>query len=124
MEMDCAVAVVYSIRDWHRHFEIAQSRKLTKPLTWVATPCKHDGKSFRRLMLSENGPAVYGAWMLIVQIAAKCPTRGVLADQDGPLTADDLAINTGCPSSVFENAIKVLTSQHIGWLVGEQWHGG
>lgn len=115
------MAIVYSVREWARHFEVAQSRKLTKSMTWVPTPCKHDGKSFRRIMLMPDGAAIYGAWMLIVQIAAKSPVRGVLADTDGPLDASDLAVKTGCPESVFERALSVLCSNKIGWIVGEQW---
>lgn len=110
------MAVVYSIRDWERHFEVAQSRKVEGPLSWVALPCKHDGKGFRRIMLREDGAEIYGAWVLIVQVAAKCPKRGVLADADGPLTVSDLAIKTGCRPEAFDKALKVLTSREIGWM--------
>lgn len=112
---------VLVIRNWDEHFECSQSRKVGRSLNWVATPCKHDGKSFRRLMLRPDGVEIYGAWILLVQIAAKCPRRGVLADQDGPLVADDFAIKTGCPVSTFEKAIKVLSGTDIGWVVVEQW---
>jgi hypothetical protein len=118
------MAVVYSIRDWNKAFEIAQSRKRRTPSAWVATPTKHDGKSFRRLMLMEGGVELYGAWMLIVQVAAKCPIRGVLADSDGPLDTSDLAIKTGCPEVVFEKALKALAEPKIGWIVVEEWEGG
>lgn len=117
------MAVLYSIRDWDQHFECAQSRKVKRDLTWVGIPCKHDGKSFRRLMMMTNGLTIYGAWILIVQIAAKCPTRGVLADPDGPLTTEDLAIKTGCPIEFFEHALKVLTDKAIGWISVRQWEG-
>jgi hypothetical protein len=117
------MAVVYSIRDWDEHFECSQSRKVRKALTWVSTPCKHDGKSFRRLMLMQDGVEIYGTWILIVQVAAKCPTRGVLADSDGPLTAEDLAIKTGCPIEKFDKALKVLSSQQIGWITVERREG-
>ncbi len=118
------MAVCYSIRDWDAHFEIAQSRKVVRNHHWVATPCKHDGKSFRRLMLMSDGTEIYGAWMLIVQIAAKCPTRGVLRDGDGPLTVEDMAIKTGCPTAIFERALNVLCSQQIGWMLVAQWECG
>lgn len=104
------------VRNWDRNFECAQSRKVAGPLKFVAVPTKHDGKSYRRLMAHANGQAIYCAWILIVQVAAKCPTRGILADDDGPLTAEDLFIKTGCPSTLFEEAFEVLTSKPIGWL--------
>ncbi len=104
------------VRDWNEHFEISQSRKIVGPLNWVGVKTKHDGKGFRRLMAHPNGPALYGAFHLIVQIAAKCPARGLLSDADGPLTADDLAIKTGCPAEVFSEAIEVLSSKGIAWI--------
>lgn len=111
---------LYKIRDWNDHFEVAQSRR-DGSNRWVAMPTKHDGKSYRRLMRRQNGPAIYGAWCLIVQVAAKCPTRGILADSDGPLNAQDLEDKTDCPAEVFEQAFKVLMDPKIGWITSEQY---
>ena len=116
-----AVAVVYSIRDWNEHFEVSQSRKVDGPMTWVALPTKHDGKGFRRIMAMDDGAAVYGAWCLLVAVAAKCPRRGTLEDKDGPLDADDLALKTGCPHGMFDRALNVLSSNKIGWLLVSEW---
>lgn len=109
------MADTYAIRDWDSHFEKAQCRKVSEA-KWVPMPVRHDGKSYRRLMLMDDGPAIFGAWVLIVQVAAKCPTRGVLADEDGPLTAEDLAIKTGAPMALFDKALGVLSSTKIGWM--------
>jgi hypothetical protein len=49
-------------------------------------------------------------------VASKCPTRGILEDDDGPLTADDLADKTGFPVEYFRKAFNVLTQKEIGWL--------
>lgn len=111
---------LYSIRDWDEHFEVSQSRK-NKHMRWVSIPTKHDGKSFRRLMLREDGTTIFCAWVLIVQVAAKCPRRGILADADGPLDAFDLHIKTGCPVTVFDNALKALVSKEIGWMLVDKW---
>ena len=108
--------VTYRIRDWQKHFEVAQSKKIRGSLSWVAVPTKHDGKSYRRLMRMEDGPSLYAAWLLIVQIAAKCPERGVLFDDGNPLTAEDLEIKTDCPASIFRKALKVLCDDKIGWM--------
>ena len=75
------MGIRYRIRGWVELFENAQSRKCAR-LTWVPVPNKHDGKSFRRLMGLPNGPSLYGAWLLLLQVASKCPERGVLADED------------------------------------------
>ena len=101
------------IRNWEKHFETFESRRI-RQTTWVPFPVKHDGKGFRRLMAMRRGFENYAAWVLIVQVAAKCPVRGTLADGDGPLTPADLAVKTGGPAGIFERAIDPLMS--IGWL--------
>lgn len=114
------MATVYSIRDWDGHFEVSQSKRVTGPLTWVPLPCKHDGLGFRRIMAMDNGAAIYGAWVLLVQVAAKCTPRGVLADENGPFDTTDLQIKTGCAKSVFEEALNILSSKKIGWIIREE----
>lgn len=111
--------LLYRVRDWDTHFEVAQSKKVKGPLKWVALPCKHDGKSYRRLMREPNGAALYGAWSLVLSVAAKCPKRGTLADADGPLTAEDLELKTGCPATDFDAALSMLVE--LGWVTAETW---
>ncbi len=106
----------YRIKDWAAYYEVAQARSV-KRWSWVALPIKHDGKGYRRVVARTDGAAMLGAWMLIVQVAAKCPIRGVLADTDGPLTAEDLAIKTGVPALVFQEALPLFCSEKIGWLL-------
>ncbi|MDE2426751.1 MAG: hypothetical protein KGO96_12690 [Elusimicrobia bacterium] len=110
------MTTVFRVRNWDEHFEVWQSRRIAGPLSWVGMPTKHDGKSYRRLMRKTNGPALFCCWCLIVQVAAKCPARGTLADADGPLTAEDLEAKTGCRAEVFYEALEVLTSKEINWL--------
>jgi len=112
------MATQYTVRGWNDTFENSQSRKY-KRLTWVPVPNKHDGKSYRRLIVMPNGPALYAAWLLVVQVASKCPKRGVLADEDGPLTAEDLSLKTGCPEPLMSEALHVLSSPDIHWLEAE-----
>lgn len=110
----------YRIRDWDIHFELAQGRKV-KNLSWVIFPVKHDGLGYRRLMAARDGAETYGAWVLIVQVAAKCPLRGTLVDERGPLGPQELSLKTGCPAEVFERAIQVLCMEEIGWLISERY---
>lgn len=109
---------VYEVRDWERHYTVSQNRKndASKPLPWVAMRTKHDGKGFRRVMRMPNSMELMGAWMLIVEVAAKCPTHGRLEDADGPLTAIDLADKTGGDEAIFERALQVFSSKGIEWL--------
>ena len=43
---------LYFVKDWQRHFETNETRKLAK-LRWWPKPNKHDGLGFRK-MASEN----------------------------------------------------------------------
>lgn len=105
----------YRIKNWNDHFEKSQSRKCAK-MAWVALPNKHDGKGYRRVARHERATELFTAWVLIVQVASKMPTRGLLVDEDGALTAADLADMTGFPESIFHLAFTVLTQPNIGWL--------
>lgn len=107
---------IYRIRDWKLHFESSESIKRVKALTWVATPTKHDGKAFRRIMRRDPTGAMIGVWNMLVQVAAKCPVRGTLADQDGPLTAIDISDKTGLSEEAVQNGFAEFSSQEIRWL--------
>ena len=106
----------YRIRGWDEHYETSESRKVKGPLKWVAMPTKHDGKTFRRVMRHDPSGALYGAWCLIVQVAAKCHVRGTLADGDGPLTPRDIADKTDLSADVVQQALAVFSSAPIRWL--------
>ena len=105
----------YAIKDWEKNFENSESRKI-KSLTWVPMKNKHDGKGYRRVCQHPKSVQVFCAWNLLVQVASKMPTRGLLRDDDGPLTTSDLSAKTGFPESIFEEAFKLLTDNKIAWL--------
>lgn len=107
--------IAYQIKDWDELFEIAQGRR-HKNLRWVAVPNRHDGKGYRRIVKHPRCCEIFTAWILLLQVASKMDTRGLLADRDGPLTAEDLTDKTGFPEEIFELAFKVLTEKKIGWL--------
>lgn len=109
------MADIYRIKDWNERFETAQSRRCKK-LNWVAIPNSHDGAGYRRLMAREDALAIYGAWVIIVQVASKCSPRGTLANDGEPLTAIDLHFKTGAPEKDFDTAFEVLSSPEIGWI--------
>lgn len=104
----------YSVKDWDALFENAASRKL-KALAWVPVPNNHNSVAYARLITSKGGPEIFAAWVLIVQLASRCPQRGILASSDGrPYDAQEMAIKTRAPASMFEKALPYLTE--IGWL--------
>jgi hypothetical protein len=108
----------YRVKDWDKHFEVAQSRAAVKRLKsprWIALPVKHDGNGLRRIAAHPHGAEIFAAWVLIVQVAAKMPVRGLLVDGD-PLDAEDMLYKTGFPKEIFEMAFDFLTSKKLGWL--------
>ncbi len=106
---------MYRIKDWALHYENAESRKI-KGARWIPIPNKHDGKGFRRLTRLGRKVEIFCAWTLILQVASKCPVRGTLGDENGPLTALDLEDMTGFPEEIFTLAFEALTSEKIGWI--------
>lgn len=108
-----------TIRDWDRHFENNRTRELAAGLKWVPMPTGHDGAGYTELLDHPNGAAHFGAWCALVQVAAKCSPRGVLARSAAeppgrPLDATDLARMTRIPRQVIEEAIPRLAG--IGWI--------
>jgi len=108
--------ICYAIKDWDKHFENSESRKI-KSLTWLPVKNKHDGKGYRRVVAHPKSIQVFCAWNLMIQVASKMPVRGVLRDEDGPITTSDLSFKTGYPEHIFEEAFKVLSDNKVGWLV-------
>ena len=106
---------MYRIKDWATHFENAESRKY-KQLRWLPLPNKHDGRGFRRMAKHPRKVELLAAWTIILQFASKAPQRGTLADEDGPLTAEDLADVTDFPAEIFTLAFEVLSEDRIGWI--------
>jgi hypothetical protein len=109
--------VTYRVKDWDLTYETHDTRKLRK-LAWVAVPNKHDGKGYRRM--AAKGPAMaerlFAAWNGIIQLASRMPVRGTLADRDGDLTAEDMAIRTGLRAESYALALTFFSSAQMGWL--------
>lgn len=104
----------YAIRDWDRNFETAESRKL-KRLPWVRIPVKLDGWGYANLIDHKDGPAHFGCWLALVELAALCRPRGALNRPTGePMTLHDISRQTRIPMALMEAAITRLSS--MGWV--------
>ncbi len=112
----------YRILDWIKLFENNRTRELKK-LDWVPVPNKHDSDGFTDLITREDGPALYGAWILILQVASKCDRRGTLSRHNPapgcgnmplPHTAGSISRITRCPESLVQRALDAC--QEIGWI--------
>lgn len=106
----------YRIVSWDQ-FETPESKKRKGPLKWLAIPTRHDGARYNRVMAHDNAGDLFTAWILILEVAATCPIRGVLIDSHGrAIDADDLACRTRFPEHKFRMAFEVLTGSKIGWI--------
>lgn len=104
----------FTIANWASQFENAQSRKL-KALAWVPIPNGHDSLAYCRLIKRKDGPEIFTAWILMVQLASRCAERGVLASSDGrPYAADDMAVKSRAPERLFTKALPELI--RMGWV--------
>lgn len=104
------------IKDWSDHYEKSDSRKCKGAMKWIAVPTKMDGKSYRRLAKMKDCAELFTCWILLLQLAGKMPVRGVLKDEDGDLSTEDMELMTGYPQALFERSIPVLASRKIGWI--------
>lgn len=118
----------YRIANWNDHYETAESRRI-KALLWVATPNRHDSVGFCLLLRHPNGMAHYGAWNLILQVASKCSTRGLLTfggKTPRPHTAATIANVSHGSQKVIEEVLPRLLE--LGWLeevdIGAQQSAG
>lgn len=111
---------VYIIKDW---CELQANTDLakTKAWSWVKVPNRHDGGGYRRVAAHEHAADIFAAWVLMLQVASRCPTRGVLATAQGPLDSVDLSAKTGFPARIFDIAFTELQHQKIGWLLAMDW---
>jgi hypothetical protein len=106
---------LYSVKNWNGHFENNRTSDL-KEMQWVPVPNKHDGEGFTDLLTRENGAALYGAWVLILQVASKCDPRGTLlrTTTGTPHTAATIARLVRCDEVLIGQALSILVE--IGWL--------
>ena len=108
---------VFTITDWDTLFENCTSRKL-KVLGWVPIPNSHDSVAYSRLMNRKDGPEIFAAWILLVQLASKCADRGVLKSSDGrPYDAEEISVKTRAPEKIFVNALPHLCA--AGWITSD-----
>ena len=105
----------YRIVDWDIHFENNRTRDM-KALLWVPVPIKHDGYGYC-ILTETNGTARLGAWLAILQTAAKSHPRGtLLRDGRHPHTAMSIAVKTRLDKSIIQETLDVCITQEVGWI--------
>lgn len=102
------------MKDWGTHFETAGSAALERTL-WVPMPNRHDGETYQAMMAEPDAATLFAGWVLLVQVASRCPVRGVLVKDSGvPHDARSLAARTRGRVEWFERALAYFVG--CGWL--------
>tara|TARA_R110000824_G_scaffold159038_1_gene333218 strand:- start:1411 stop:2157 length:747 start_codon:yes stop_codon:yes gene_type:complete len=66
-------------------------------------------------MKEKNGLEIFAVWIILVQLASRAPTRGVLADEKGVgYTLEDMELYTDVSLEAFERTMPFLTK--LGWV--------
>lgn len=94
----------------------AELRKKDGPWFWVRIPTAMDSLSRQRLVQTAEGRQAYCVYVHLVSVAAKDPPRGVLADERGPFTYEDLALKTALPEKVIRDAVVMLSDPSVAWV--------
>ena len=116
MSLDTKTNNALLIKDWHLYFENGQTRRI-KNLTYTLSEVDHD--SITRKMLLRMGAEGYRALVVfseIVGMAARCPQRGLLADNKGPITVRRIAGATGMTESDVTAGLELLASADVSWI--------
>jgi hypothetical protein len=86
-------------------------------MSWIPIPNKHDGDGYTLTLAQENGPALFGAWMALIQVASKCDPRGtLLRDTQKPHDSTSISRLTRFPLLLIEEALNFFSSDDMKWL--------
>jgi hypothetical protein len=109
---------VWRITKWDEVFENAESRRI-KNLDWVAWPINLGSAGYDSLIeeFGPDAPAIYGAWCVLVCVAAKCPVRGTLTDSKGrPMSVSRIAMKAHMPAEVFQRLVDWASTEGVQWI--------
>ena len=103
------------INNWSKHYEKSDHKKC-KEMKWVAVPVDFSNKGYKKLMRRKDGSEIFGAWIVLLELASKDPHRGELRDSDGDYSYEDMELITECPLKTLKKTISVLCQETFGWL--------
>jgi len=73
---------VIRIKEWDKIYENNKTRILQN-LDRIQIPINWGSDGYLDMMDRKDGPAIFGAWIALVQVAAKCKIRGTLVRSNG-----------------------------------------
>jgi len=104
------------IKDWAKVFWLAEAEK-AKEIWWTRFPVSRNGNSYRRLMATRDGQTAFCVFVGIVRLCQRERTHGRVLVKGKPMTALDVAAETGISVKQVEAGFKILKSDDIGWLI-------
>jgi len=89
-------------------------------MQWLPLPVNLSGDGYTLTMEQEDGPALFGTWCAILQVAAQCSPRGTLQRSNG-VAYDCVSLARRCriPAPTCERALKWFSSQDVMWIAHE-----
>jgi hypothetical protein len=106
---------LYKIKNWDTIYENNRTRGL-KSMAWLPLPVKLNGDGYTLLMEMENGPALFGAFVSVLEVAASCNPRGSLIRANNtPHDPVSLARLTRINQQIITEML-IVCSQECKWL--------
>lgn len=123
---DKSAQFAWEIVKWDERHENHDTRKVVKALDFIVVPTEIR-LSLRQLLGETRGAESFGVYVALAEVAARMPIRGLLANDNGPLTTRDMADLTGLPKRKIDAALQRL-SEHGGkpqlqWFRRVEWSG-
>lgn len=104
----------YRVPGWAANYEVSQTRRV-EALSWVPVPANLNSGGYLELMEAEDGPEVFGAWLAMIQLLARCNLRGSLIKSNlKPYDSRSIAFATRVPEASIKKMIKATLE--TGWL--------
>jgi len=93
------------VKNWDKIYENNKTRIL-KNLDRIQIPINWGSDGYLDMMEREDGSALFGAWIALIQVAAKCNKRGTLVRSNGlPHTQETISRLTRIPVETIKNML-------------------
>jgi hypothetical protein len=109
---------MYRIFEWAKRFENNQTREL-KSLSWIRLPAKLGGSGYTRIAArkQKDGPAIFGCFVSLLELASQCAPRGAFCDSAGTAYDEEtMADMTRMPLPLVKTTLAFLSSKPFDWI--------
>lgn len=114
--------LAYRIAKWCERHENHETRKLVGSLSWIVVPTEIK-LTLMELLGAKHGLQTFGAYIIIVEVAARMPVRGTLANDNGPLKIEQISRLTGANLKQLVAAVDYLSKPPLRWIELVEWTG-